>query len=305
MVWVSSGKLAAAVSNAGGLGLIGAGSMTPELLDTHIKKAKSITSNPIGINLPILYSKVEEQIEIGLKNNIKIFFTSAGSPSKYTEFLKSKGCIVTHVTSSPELALKCQNAGVDAVVVEGFEAGGHNGKDELTSFALIPQARKKITIPLLAAGGISSGKSMLAAMILGADGVQLGTRFLLSKESSAHENFKKYILDQKNSNATKLLMKKTVPVRLLNNKFSLEIESIENQFTGEELKIKLIEKLSKGRAKIGMLDGNLDDGELELGQIYANIESIKSCKEIIDEIISEYKYSVCDLSINPKMNSFY
>lgn len=305
MVWVSGGKLAAAVSNAGGLGLIGAGSMSPELLDLHIKTALNQTNNPIGINLPLLYSKVEEQIDVALKNNIKIFFTSAGSPSKYTEFLKAKNCIVTHVTSTPELAIKCQNAGVDAVVVEGFEAGGHNGKDELTTFTLIPESKEKISIPLIAAGGISSGRSMLAAMILGADGVQMGTRFLLSKESSAHINFKNYILEQKFSNATKLLMKKTVPVRLLNNKFSAEIENIEAQYVGEELKQKLVEKLSKGRAKQGMLEGDLEEGELEVGQIYAAISSIKSCEEIITDIIQEYKTSIANLSSNPKMNSFY
>jgi enoyl-[acyl-carrier protein] reductase II len=288
MVWVSGGKLAASVSNAGGLGLIGAGSMQPDLLDHHIKKAKSLTQNPLGVNIPLLYSKADEQIRIALENDIKIFFTSAGSPKKFTNMLKDHGAIVVHVTSTPDLALKCEDAGVDAVVAEGFEAGGHNGRDELTSMTLIPQVRDSIKIPLIAAGGIVDAKSMLAAMILGADGVQMGTRFVLTAESSAHLNYKNYLLEA-GATSTKLLMKNTTPVRLIMNPFAHEVLDIESRFSGEELTKKLNEHLGKFRAKNGMLEGDIKTGELEIGQAVSRIKNIPTVSEVFTEIIEDYK----------------
>ena len=288
MVWVSGGKLAASVSEAGGLGLIGAGSMQPELLDHHIKKAKSLTLKPIGVNVPLLYSKSEDQIKIALNNGIKIFFTSAGTPKKFTAMLKDHGAVVVHVTSTPELAQKCEQAGVDAVVAEGFEAGGHNGRDEITTMALIPQVRSSIKIPLIAAGGIVDAKSMLASMILGADGVQMGTRFLMTKESSAHDDFKNFLINA-SATSTKLLMKQTTPVRLMLNQFAKEILEIENRYNGEELAIKLNEHLGKFRAKNGMLEGDLINGELEVGQAVSRIKTIPSVSEVINEIIQDYK----------------
>ena len=288
MVWVSGGKLAASVSEAGALGLIGAGSMQPALLDQHIKKALSLTKKPIGVNIPLLYSKSDEQIKIALENGIKIFFTSAGSPKKFTQMLKDNGAIVVHVTSTPELAYKCEQAGVDAVVAEGFEAGGHNGRDEITTMSLIPQVRSSIKIPLIAAGGIVDAKSMLASMILGADGVQMGTRFLLTKESSAHEDFKNYLLNA-NASSTKLLMKQTTPVRLIINQFAKEIMEIEARYIGVELAQKLDEHLGKYRAKNGMLDGDLLNGELEIGQAVSRIKNIPTAREVINEIVDDYK----------------
>lgn len=287
MVWVSGGNLAAAVSNAGGLGLIGAGSMKPDLLKEHILKAQSKTKSPLGVNVPLLYDKADEQIKTALDLGIKIFFTSAGSPKKFTAFLKDQGAIVVHVTSTPELALKCEEAGVDAVVVEGFEAGGHNGRDEITTFTLIPQVKQKVKIPIIAAGGIATGSGILAAMVLGADAVQMGTRFLMTKESSAHENFKNLILNA-NSGSTRLMMKKTFPVRLLSNQFSKEIESIEAQFIDQELVLKLQEHLGKGRAKLGMLEGDLNQGELEVGQICSLIKNIPTCGELMSDLIKEF-----------------
>lgn len=292
MVWVSGSKLAAAVSEAGGLGLIGAGSMKPDLLKEHIKKAQSLTNKSIGINVPLLYKDVELQINTALELGIKIFFTSAGSPKKFTQYLKDKNAIVVHVTSSPELAIKCEEAGADAVVVEGFEAGGHNGRDEITSLTLIPQVKAKVKIPIIAAGGFASGSSMLAAMILGADAVQMGTRFLMTKESSAHDNFKQLLLNNSTSGSTRLLMRKTVPVRLFNNKFSSEIETIESKFNGDELIEKLNQHLGSGRAKNGMLLGDLENGELEVGQIISSIKDIPTCKEVIDSIVLEYQSKV-------------
>jgi enoyl-[acyl-carrier protein] reductase II len=292
MVWVSGGKLAAAVSNAGGLGLIGAGSMKPDLLKDHILKAQSLTKSPIGVNVPLLYKDSETQIKTALDLGINIFFTSAGSPKKYTQYLKDQKAIVVHVTSTPELATKCEEAGVDAIVAEGFEAGGHNGRDELTTLTLIPQVKSMVKIPIIAAGGIASGSSMLAAMIIGADAIQMGTRFLMTKESSAHDNFKNLLLNSPNSSTTKLLMKKTVPVRLFNNKFSTEIETIESQYLGDELKQKLEEHLGHGRAKNGMLLGDLENGELEIGQIVSMIKNIPTCQELIDSILLEYQTKI-------------
>lgn len=292
MVWVSGANLASAVSEAGGLGLIGAGSMKPDLLKEQITKAKSKTNKPLGVNVPLLYDKAEEQINVALDCGIKIFFTSAGSPKKWTAYLHSKGAIVFHVTSSPELALKCAEAGVDGVVVEGFEAGGHNGREEITSMVLIPQVKKlflekNINIPIIAAGGIHHGGGLLAAMALGADGVQMGTRFLMTKESSAHDNFKNTLLNAK-PGSTKLMMKATVPVRLYENQFAKEIQTIEENFHGEELKAKLHEHLGKGRAKNGMLLGDIENGELEVGQIISAIHNIPTVKEVIDDIMSDF-----------------
>ncbi|MFA6238508.1 MAG: nitronate monooxygenase [Bacteriovorax sp.] len=297
MVWVSGGKLAAAVSSAGGLGLIGAGSMKPDLLQTHILKAQSLTKNPIGVNVPLLYEKSQEQIDMALSLGIKIFFTSAGSPKKFTSYLKDKGAIVVHVTSSPELAIKCEEAGVNAVVAEGFEAGGHNGRDEITTFSLIPQVRDSIKIPLIAAGGIVDGRGMLAAFSLGADGVQLGTRFLMTKESSAHDNYKNLLLKSL-PGSTKTLMKATVPVRLFDNKFAKEIVKIEQAYSGETLKQKINEHLGKYRARNGMLEGDIDDGELEVGQAVSLIKTIPSVEEVFQDLINSYHRALIKLPHN-------
>lgn len=294
MVWVSGAKLAAAVSNAGGLGLIGAGSMKPDLLRTHILKAQTLTTRPFGVNVPLLYSGAEEQINTALDLGVKIFFTSAGSPKKFTSYLKDKGAIVVHVTSTPELAIKCADAGVDAVVAEGFEAGGHNGREEITTLTLIPQVRAAINIPLIAAGGIASGAAMAAVMALGADGAQLGTRFLMAKESSAHDNFKQLALNAL-PHSTQMAMRKTVPVRLLANQFVQEIKQIEDQYTGLELKTKLEEHLGKNRAMNGMLYGDIDQGELEIGQIVSSIKSIPNTEEVMKELISDYQKTLSRL----------
>ncbi|MEI6832886.1 MAG: DUF561 domain-containing protein [bacterium] len=284
MVWVSGGKLAAAAANAGALGLIGAGSMKPDLLKQHILKAKSLTNNPIGVNLPLLYQGIEEQIGVCLELGIKIFFTSAGSPKKYTPMLKSHDCTVVHVTSTPDLAKKCEDAGVDAVVAEGFEAGGHNGRDEITTLVLIPQVVDAVKIPVIAAGGIADGRQMAAAMMLGASGVQIGSRFAATIESSAHENFKQAIISA-SPTATMLSMKKTVPVRLLKNKFYDEINKLEERCaTAEDLQA----HLGKGRAKAGMLDGDLDNGELEIGQVAGMIKDIPSCETLVKRLVEEY-----------------
>lgn len=285
MVWVSGAKLAAASSNAGILGVIGAGSMKPDLLDLQIKKAKSLSKNPhaIAVNIPLLYKYVEEQIEICLKNEIKVFITSAGPPARFTKYLKEQGAIVIHVTSSAQLALKCQNAGVDAIIAEGFEAGGHNGREEITTMCLIPQVVDHVNIPVIAAGGIYDARTTLAALCLGASAVQIGTRFVNAIESSAHINFKNKILTAK-AGDTKLMMKKYIPVRLLENKFSKEIETLENNCSDLQ---EIINHLGHGRAKLGMLEGDMDEGELEIGQCSASVKDIKSVKEIVDEIIQD------------------
>ena len=294
MVWVSGAKLAAAVSQAGGLGLIGAGSMKPDVLKAHILKAQKLTDKPFGVNVPLLYSGAQDQINTALELGVKIFFTSAGSPKKFTGYLKEKGAIVVHVTSSPALAIKCEEAGVDAVVAEGFEAGGHNGREEITTMTLIPQVRKAIKIPLLAAGGIASGSAIAASMALGADGVQLGTRFLMTRESSAHENFKRLALHAA-PHSTQIMMRSTVPVRLLTNTFSLEIKKIEETYIGEELKTKLDEHLGKYRAMNGMLQGDIDQGELEIGQIVSLIKDVPSAEEVMKELISDYQKTLSRL----------
>ncbi len=291
MVWVSGAKLAAASANAGCLGIIGAGSMRPDLLKEHILKAKSLTDKPLAVNIPLLYKYASEHIETALENGIKIFFTSAGSPKKYTSYLKEKGCIVVHVTSSPELAKKCEDAGVDAIVAEGFEAGGHNGRDEITTMSLIPQVVKAVKIPVIAAGGIASGQSILAAMALGADGVQIGSRFACTEESSAHQNFKEAIIKAQ-SGDTCLSMKEVVPVRLLKNDFYDKVVELEKKCAGKEA---LVELLGKGRAKLGMLDGNLSEGELEIGQVSALINDIPTVSTLVESLIHEYKSTLSNL----------
>ena len=281
MVWTSGAKLAAASSNAGCLGVIGAGSMSLDLLDAQIKKAQSLTNKPLAVNFPIMYEKSQEQIDIALKNNIKIFITSAGSPKKYTQYLKDKGCIVLHVASNIQLAKKCEAAGVDAVILEGFEAGGHNGRDELTTLVLIPGASREISIPIVAAGGFSCARSILAGLAMGADAIQMGTRFLMTKESSTHDNFKK-ILKESPETGTKLMLKKHVPVRLFKNQFYNEIQKMEDSGATKE---ELIEHLGRGRAKAGILDGDLANGELEIGQIYSQIHNIPSVQEMVESLI--------------------
>lgn len=285
MIWCSGWELASAVSNAGGLGLIGSGSMYPDILRQHIQKCKNATDKPFGVNLPLLYPQTDEHIQIILDESVKIVFTSAGNPKKYTEVLKENGVTVVHVVANVKFAKKCEEAGVDAIVAEGFEAGGHNGFEETTTLCLIPQVKDAVSLPLIAAGGIGSGQAMLAAMALGADGVQIGSRFAASLESSAHDNFKHAIIGA-NEGDTKLVLKKLVPVRLINNAFFQQVQEAENKGSSpEELKT----LLGKGRAKIGMFEGDLDAGELEIGQVSAGVQQIKSAEEIVSEIISAYK----------------
>ena len=291
MVWCSGWKLATAVSNAGGLGLIGAGSMHPDTFQEHIQKAKAATNKPFGVNVPLLYPEMDKIMNIIVKEGVKIVFTSAGSPKKWTPFLKEHDITVVHVVSSALFAKKCEEAGVDAVVAEGFEAGGHNGREETTTMTLIPSVRKAIQLPLIAAGGIGSGESMLSAMILGADGVQMGTRFAISEESSAHENFKKSVLELAEG-GTKLALKKLAPTRLVKNNFFNQVNEAECRGASpEEMK----EILGKGRAKSGMFEGNLDEGELEIGQISALITKIQTVSEIISQIEQEYQESLTQL----------
>jgi len=285
MVYCAGGKLAGSVSKFGGLGLIGAGSMNEDVLRSQIKKAQDITSNPIGINLPLLYSKVEDQMQIALDAGIKIFFTSAGSPKKYTPYLKDRACTVVHVTSTPVLAQKCEAAGVDAIVAEGFEAGGHNGRDEITTMALIPQVVSAVKIPVIAAGGIASGGGIVAAFSLGAEAVQIGSRFAATVESSAHDNFKQSILQMKPTD-TMLCMKNLVPVRLSKNKFYDQISAAEKNCASTE---ELISILGKGKARSGMLDGDIELGELEIGQVSGSIEDIPSVEALLERLVSEYK----------------
>ncbi|HPD64232.1 MAG TPA: nitronate monooxygenase [Bacteroidia bacterium] len=284
MIWCSGWELASAVSNAGGLGLIGSGSMYPDVLREHIRKCKNATDKPFGVNVPLLYPQTDEHIQIIVEEGVKIVFTSAGNPKKWTSFLHDHGIKVVHVVANSKFALKCQEAGVDAVVAEGFEAGGHNGIEETTTMVLIPQIRQLIDIPLIAAGGIANGKQMLAAFALGAEGVQIGSRFVASVESSAHEAFKNAVL-QTTDGSTQLTLKQIVPVRLIKNKFFFEIEEMQKRGASvEELK----EKLGHGRAKLGMFEGNPDEGEWEIGQVSAIINEIKPAGEIVNEIINEF-----------------
>ena len=284
MIWNSGYKLASAVSNAGGLGLIGAGSMYPEVLREHIQKCKKATDKPFGVNVPMLYPNIQEIMDIIVEEGVKIVFTSAGNPKTWTSFLKEKGIMVVHVVSSSVFALKAQDAGVDAVVAEGFEAGGHNGREETTTFTLIPMVKEKIKIPLIAAGGIASGRGMLAAMVLGADGVQVGSRFAASTESSAHENFKNKIIETKEGE-TQVTLKELAPVRLIKNKFYQDVQQL---YTKCPTKEELSELLGRARAKHGMFEGDLDEGELEIGQIAGLIHDIKPAADIISEMITDF-----------------
>ena len=285
MIWNSGYKLASAVSNAGGLGLIGAGSMYPEVLREHIQKCKKATDKPFGVNVPMLYPNIEEIIQIIIEEEVKIVFTSAGNPKTWTSYLKERGITVVHVVSSSKFALKAQEAGVDAVVAEGFEAGGHNGREETTTFTLIPMVKEQIHIPLIAAGGIATGRGMLAAMVLGADGVQMGSRFAASFESSAHDNFKKTIIETKEGD-TQLTLKELAPVRLIKNKFYNDIQELYSRCPSvEDLKA----LLGRARAKKGMFEGDLVEGELEIGQIAGLIHNIKSVESIINEVIQEFQ----------------
>ena len=294
MIWVSGWKLASAVSNAGGLGLIGAGSMYPDVLREHIQKCKKATDKPFGVNVPMLYPSIEKIMEIIIEEGIKIVFTSAGNPKTWTNYLKEKGITVVHVVSSVKFALKAEAAGVDAVVCEGFEAGGHNGREETTTLTLIPMVKQEVKIPVISAGGIGSGRGMLAAMVLGADGVQIGSRFAATIESSAHDNFKNTIVDVKDGD-TQLTLKELAPVRLVKNKFFNQVQELyANNPSIDDIK----ELLGRARAKKGMFEGDLEEGELEIGQIAGIIHEIKSAKEVLKEIIMEFN------EVKSKVNLF-
>jgi enoyl-[acyl-carrier protein] reductase II len=292
MIWNSGYKLASAVSNAGGLGLIGAGSMYPDVLREHIQKCKKATDKPFGVNVPMLYPNIQEIIDIIIEEEVKIVFTSAGNPKTWTSFLKEKGITVVHVVSSSKFALKAQEAGVDAVVAEGFEAGGHNGREETTTLTLIPMVKENISIPLIAAGGIATGRGMLAAMILGADGVQMGSRFVASTESSAHDNFKKTVIET-GEGETQLTLKELAPVRLIKNKFYNDVQDLYAKCPSKE---DLETLLGKRRAKRGMFEGDLVEGELEIGQIAGLIHDIKPVEIIIKEIIEEFELAQKEMS---------
>lgn len=285
MVWTSGWKLASAISNAGGLGLLGAGSMYPEVLREHIRKCKKATSKPFGVNVPMLYPNLKEIFNIIEEEGVRIVFTSAGNPKIWTRYLKDRGITVVHVVSSLKFALKAQGAGVDAIVAEGFEAGGHNGRDETTTLVLIPLVTNNIQIPVIAAGGIATGTGMLAAMALGADGVQIGSRFVASNEASSHLKFKNEVIKAQEGD-TLLTLKELTPVRLLRNKFYSDVQAAyERNATPNELK----HLLGRGRAKKGMFEGDLEEGELEIGQVSSLINEIKPAEEILMEIINQYK----------------
>jgi enoyl-[acyl-carrier protein] reductase II len=295
MVWCSGWRLASAVSNNGGLGLLGAGSMYPEVLKEHIAQMKQATDKPWGVNVPLLYPNIDELIQILIDEKVNIVFTSAGNPAKYTSLLKSHGITVVHVVANIKFARKCEEAGVDAIVAEGFEAGGHNGREETTTLALIPGVRKATSLPLIAAGGIATGEAMLAAMALGAEGVQVGSRFAASTESSAHEKFKQLVINM-NEGDTQLALKKLAPVRLIKNQFFNQVQEAESRgASAEELKA----LLGRGRAKKGIFEGDLDEGELEIGQIASIIDSVKSVKEIMHDMLSEYQTALQKLTTHP------
>ncbi len=283
MVWCSGWKLASAVSNAGGLGLIGSGSMRPELLREHIQKCKKATDKPFGVNLPLIYPAIEDHIAVLIEEGVKIVFTSAGNPKKFTPLLKEHHITVVHIVSSSKFALKAQEAGVDAIVAEGFEAGGHNGREETTTFCLIPEVANKVTIPVLAAGGVGTGRAIVASFALGADGVQIGSLFATSKESSAHINFKK-LITATSEGGTLLSLKKLIPVRLLKNEFQQQVFEKENQGANDD---ELRELLGKGRAKKGILEGDLVNGELEIGQVASQIKEIQSVATIMARLVTE------------------
>ncbi|TXG38939.1 NAD(P)H-dependent flavin oxidoreductase [Seonamhaeicola maritimus] len=292
MVWNSGWRLASAASNSGILGLLGAGSMYPEVLREHIQKCKKATTNPFGVNVPMLYPNIQEIMDIIVEEGVKIVFTSAGNPKTWTNWLQDRGIIVVHVVSSLKFALKAQETGVDAIVAEGFEAGGHNGRDETTTLTLIPMIKEHITVPLIAAGGIATGKAMLATMILGADGVQIGSRFVASEESSAHQSFKQMVVDSKEGD-TQLTLKELAPVRLIKNKFYNEIEALYK--TGPTIN-QLRDLLGRARAKKGMFEGDLDNGELEIGQISGLIHDIKPVSQIVKDIVTEFEASKKEFS---------
>ena len=293
MIWTSGWRLASAVSNAGGLGLIGAGSMYPEVLREHIQKCQKATDQPFGVNVPMLYPDIDKLMALIIEMGVKIVFTSAGNPKTWTDHLKAHGITVVHVVSSVKFALKAQEAGVDAVVAEGFEAGGHNGRDETTTLVLIPAVKEKIEIPLIAAGGIATGKAMLAAMVLGADGVQIGSRFVASEEASSHELFKQRVVEAEEGD-THLTLKELAPVRLIKNKFYQDVQqAYEDGATKETLQA----LLGRGRAKKGMFEGDLVEGELEIGQVAALIHDIKPAAMIVSEIVSEFEEAKRKISL--------
>ncbi|MGB0981985.1 MAG: NAD(P)H-dependent flavin oxidoreductase [Winogradskyella sp.] len=293
MIWNSGWQLASAASNAGILGLIGAGSMYPDVLREHIIKCKAATDKPFGVNVPMLYPNITEIMDIIVEENVKIVFTSAGNPKTWTKWLQDKGITVVHVVSSVKFALKAQEAGVDAIVAEGFEAGGHNGRDETTTLTLIPMVKEQLQIPLIAAGGIATGKAMLACMVLGADGVQVGSRFVASEESSAHQNFKQTVVDVKEGD-TQLTLKELAPVRLVKNKFYNDLQNLyKTSPTPQQLK----ELLGRARAKRGMFEGDLEDGELEIGQIAGLIHNIKPVAEIVKDMVSEFEAAKTDMML--------
>lgn len=297
MIWCSGWRLASAVSNAGGLGIIGSGSMRPEILKEHIQKCKAATNKPFAVNIPMLYPDIEKHIQTIIDENVPIVFTSAGNPKTYTQYLKGKGKIVVHVVASSKFAQKAEEAGAHAVVAEGFEAGGHNGREETTTFCLIPIVKKAVKIPVIAAGGIADGKQMLAAFCLGAEGVQVGSRFVASIESSAHENFKNAVVNSKEGD-TVLTLKELTPVRLMKNPFYHEIEKAYEECADAE---KLKSLLGKGRAKKGMFEGDMSEGELEIGQISGNIHEIKPAVEIVDSMMNEYRTALQEMK---KLNNY-
>jgi enoyl-[acyl-carrier protein] reductase II len=297
MVWCSGWRLASAVSNAGGLGIIGAGSMYPDILREHVKKCKAATDRPFGVNLPLLYPEIDKLIDVVVSEDVKIVFTSAGNPSAWTKTLRQHAIKVVHVVSSVKFARKAEDAGVDAVVAEGFEAGGHNGREETTTLVLIPMVREAVKIPVIAAGGIASGRAMLAAMVLGADGVQVGSRFAASIESSAHVNFKQRVIAS-SEGETILTLKQLTPVRLIKNKFYQAVAAAENRGASSE---ELAALLGKRRSKLGIFEGDLDDGELEIGQVAATIKKMESAEDILNDIWTEYerlKKQLCNNGIH-------
>lgn len=292
MIWCSGWELAAAVSNAGGLGLIGSGSMYPEILREHIQKCKKATDKPFGVNVPLLYPDIEKHIQIIIEEGVKIVFTSAGNPKTWTQHLKQHGITVVHVVANTKFALKCQEAGVDAIVAEGFEAGGHNGREETTTLVLIPQVKKAVNIPLIAAGGIGSGEAMAACLALGADAVQIGSRFVATPESSGHQNFKDRILNAQEGD-TVLTLKQLTPVRLIKNEFYEKVQAAELKGASKE---ELTELLGRARAKKGMFEGDLSEGELEIGQVAGTIKELKPAGEIVEEIMNDCRATLKKLS---------
>ncbi len=292
MIWASGWRLASAAANSGALGLLGAGSMYPDVLREHIKKCKKATNKPFGVNIPMLYPDIDKHMNIIVEEGVKIVFTSAGNPKTWTPFLKEHGITVVHVVSSVKFALKAQEAGVDAVVAEGFEAGGHNGREETTTFTLIPMVRQKIDIPLIAAGGIATGRGMLAAMVLGADGVQIGSRFVASEEASSHTNFKNEVV-KAGEGTTVLTLKELAPVRLIKNKF---YEDVAQLYRTAPTKEALKELLGRARAKRGMFEGDLEEGELEIGQIAGLIQDIKPVAAIVEDIMKEFEIARKELT---------